>query len=236
MPNHKKIGPVGIALLVGAILFLFVFFLKDLLIPLLRLELAKDVDGAAALIRDRGIQGYLTVILVEALQMVVVFIPAEFIQISAALSFPFPLAVLLCDLGVCLGASIIFVLVRVYHIRNDAYEKREQSIAEFSDIVHERNTIFLLYFLFIMPLIPFGAICYYGSGKKLPFGKYIRTVATGVLPSIVTSNLMGAAGLAFLRSRLPLWVLVLIIVFFALLLFIAGILVIRRFYFRDKAG
>ncbi|MBP5225467.1 MAG: 1-acyl-sn-glycerol-3-phosphate acyltransferase, partial [Lachnospiraceae bacterium] len=59
---------------------------------------------------------------------------------------------------------------------------------------------------------------------------------TGVLPSIVTSNLMGAAGLAFLRSRLPLWVLVLIIVFFALLLFAAGILVIRLFYFRDKAG
>ncbi|MBQ9910319.1 MAG: 1-acyl-sn-glycerol-3-phosphate acyltransferase [Lachnospiraceae bacterium] len=234
--HHKKIGPLGIALLVGAILFLFAFFLKDILIPVLKLELEKDVEGAAALIQDRGIQGYLTVILVEALQMVVVFIPAEFIQISSALSFPFPLAVLLCDLGVCLGASIIFILVRIYHVRNDAYEKQQQNIAEFSDIVHERNTVFLLYFLFIMPLIPFGAICYYGSGRKLPYGKYIRTVATGVLPSIVTSNLMGAVGLAFLRSRLPLWVLVLIIVFFALLLFTAGILVIRRFYFRDKAG
>ena len=40
----------------------------------------------------------------------------------------------------------------------------------------------LLYFLFIMPLIPFGAICYYASGKKLRYAPYIRTVATGVIP------------------------------------------------------
>ena len=232
----SKIGPIGIALLVVAIVLLFAFFLKDLLIPLVRLELAKDVEGASELIRGRGILGILTVVLVEALQMVVVFIPAEFIQISSALSFPFPVAVLLCDLGVCLGASIIYVLVRVFHVRNDAYEKRQDSIAEFSGIVHERNIIFLLYFLFLMPLIPFGAICYYGSGKKLPYGKYIRTVATGVLPSIVTSNLMGAAGLAFLRNRLPLWVLILIIIFLGALLLFAGILIVRRVYFRDKAG
>ena len=227
-PN--KIGPVGIALLVLAVLVIFVFFLKDLLIPLIKLEVANDVDGAAELLRGRGILGGLAVILVEAIQMVVIFIPAEFIQISSALSFPFPIAVLLCDLGVCLGASIIYVLVRVFHVKNDAYEKRQEDINDFSGIVHERNI------MFIMPLIPFGAICYYGSGKKLPYGKYIRTVATAVLPSIISSNMVGAAGLAFLRNSLPLWLLVLIIVVLAVLLIIAGILVIRRVYFRGKAG
>ena len=233
-PN--KIGPIGIALLVLAILVIFVFFLKDLLIPLVKLEIANDVDGASELLRGRGILGGLAVILVEAIQMVVIFIPAEFIQVSSALSFPFPIAVLLCDLGVCLGASIIYVLVRVFHVKNDAYEKRQEDIDDFSEIVHERNIIFLLYFLFIMPLIPFGAICYFGSGKKLSYGKYIRTVATAVLPSIISSNMVGAAGLAFLRNSLPLWLLVLIIVVLAILLIVAGILVIRRVYFRGKAG
>ena len=74
-PN--KIGPVGIALLVVAVLVLFAFFLKDLLIPLIKLEIANDVDGAAELLRGRGILGGLTVILVEAIQMVVIFIPAD---------------------------------------------------------------------------------------------------------------------------------------------------------------
>ncbi len=233
-PN--KIGPVGIALLVAAILVMFAFFLKDLLIPLIRLEIANDVDGASELIRGRGILGGLAVVLVEAIQMVVIFIPAEFIQISSALSFPFPVAVLLCDLGVCLGASIIYVLVRVFNVKNDAYEKRQEDINDLSGIVHERNIIFLLYFLFIMPLIPFGAICYYGSGKKLPYGKYIRTVATAVLPSIISSNMVGAAGLAFLRNSLPLWLLILIIIVLAVLLILAGILLIHRMYFRGKAG
>ena len=59
--------------------------------------------------------------LVEALQEVVVFIPAEFIQISSGLSYPFYIALLLCDLGACLGATIIYVLVNLitdllYHV------------------------------------------------------------------------------------------------------------------------
>ena len=218
--------------IVLVILALFVFFLKDILLPLLRLELHRDLEGARALLAERGIQGALTVVLVEALQMVVVFVPAEFIQISSGLSYPFWAALLLCDAGVCLGATIIFVLVRVFRFQSAAYAKRRQRIDRLSAAVHERNTVLLLYLLFFMPIIPFGAICYYGSSTKLPYRKYILTVATGVVPSIVVSNLMGEAGLAFLKESMPLWLLVCIIVALAAALFVLIFFVIRRFCFR----
>ncbi len=224
---------LGILLL---ILLLFALFLKDILIPLLKLQLRRDFDGARALLASRGLEGALTVVLVEALQMVVVFVPAEFIQISSGLSYPFPAALLLCDLGVCLGATIIFVLVRFFRFQSSAYARRRQRIERLSAAVHERNTVLMLCLLFFMPIIPFGAICYYGSSTALPYRKYILTVAGAVIPSIVVSNLMGAAGMAFLRESLPLWMLLCIIVLLALALFVLILVLIRRFCFRGAEG
>lgn len=232
----RQFGPVAVALIVLAVVGLFSFFLIDIMIPFIRLQSAKDVEGAAQLLKDRGWKGFLAVSLVEALQMLVVFIPAEFIQISSGLSYPFYMALILCDFGVCLGATIIFVLVRVFHVISGAAERNRKKIDRISANMHDRNTVFLIYLLFFMPLVPFGAICYYGSGTKLPYRKYILTVATGVVPSIITSNLMGAAGRAFMSNALPIWLLVLIIVFLAALLFLLVWFFIRKYFLKGTSG
>lgn len=221
-----------VALIVLAIVAMFAFFLKDIMIPFIRMQANHDVDGATELLKDRGILGLLSVMLIEALQMVVVFIPAEFIQISSGLSYPFPMALIICDLGVGLGATIIFALVRLFHVHSTAYERTKRKIDMVSAKTKERNTVFFLYLLFFMPLIPFGAICYFGSGSKLRYRKYLFTVMTGVLPSIVVSNLMGAAGTAFLRNSLPLWLLIVIIIVLAALLFVLIAIFIKRFVFK----
>ncbi len=220
----------------AAVLVLLGFFLKDILIPFVRMELRNDFDGAKSLLRDKGVLGCLTVTLVEALQMIVIFIPAEFIQISSGLSYPFYVALPLCDLGVCLGASIIFVLVRAFRLSNPVFEKRRRAIDRISEQAHARSVTMILYLLFFMPIIPFGAICYYGSGTKLSYGRYIRTVATGVVPSIVVSNLMGAAGRAFLANDLPIWLLVVILVVLAAALFVLIFVFLDRLAFKDCNG
>ena len=234
--SSSKKGRIVVAFAFVSVITLFALFLKDIMIPFIRLEIANDLDGASELLRSRGVLGFLSVTLVEALQMVVVFIPAEFIQISSGLSYPFPVALLLCNLGVCLGATIIFILVRFFHISTSAYEKRRVKIDRLSAATHDRNTVFLLYLLFFMPLVPFGAICYYGSGTKLRYRRYILTVATGVIPSIVVSNLMGTAGKAFIVNDLPFWLLVLIIVVLAAILFMIVWIFIRRFYLKGTEG
>lgn len=234
--SRRNIGKPAIALVLLAIAVLFSFFFRDILIPFIRMELNNDVQGATMLLRNKGIQGFLAVSLIEALQMVVVFIPAEFIQISSGLSYPFPVALLLCVTGVCLGASMIFFLVRVLHVTNSAYSKRQKRLDRVALAAKNRNTVTLLYLLFFMPIVPFGAICYYGSNTKLTYGKYIFTVCTGVIPSIVVSNLMGAAGTAFLVNSLPLWLLVLIILILASLLFLLVGIFIKRMCFKGTEG
>ncbi len=203
------------------------------MIPFLKLEIRRDFAGAQELLRTRGLLGALTVMLVEALQMVIVFIPAEFIQISTGLSYPFPSALILCDLGVCLGATIIYALFRSVSGRSALFRKNDERISRLSAAFPEKDVVLLMYLLFFMPIVPFGAICYYGCGRKLPYKTYLRTVATGVIPSVIVSNLMGAAGEAFLLNAIPLWALILIVIFLAALLFAAIITLIERFFFRE---
>jgi len=77
------------------------------------MQVNNDIDGASALLKEKGFMGGIAVILIEALQMVIIFVSAEFIQISSGLSYPIYLSLPLCDIGICLGATIIFLLVRV---------------------------------------------------------------------------------------------------------------------------
>ena len=233
----KKTSRIIILLCALTALLLFAFFLKDILIPFVRLEINNDMDGAKELLRSRGLLGCLIVPLVEAFQMVVIFIPAEFIQISSGLSYPFPVALLLCDIGVCLGASIIFLLVRTLKFHSEAYDRQKETIDTLARSGKKhRSTVLFMLLLFIMPLIPFGAICYYGSSTKIRYRHYILTVAGGVIPSIVTSNLMGEAAKEFIRDALPLWLLILIIVLLGAALLAVLTVFLNKFFLRESDG
>ncbi len=231
----KKTSRTIIVFCAVAALLLFAFFLKDILVPLIKLEIGNDVEGAKKLLLSKGLLGCAIVPLVEALQMIVIFIPAEFIQISSGLSYPFPVALLLCDLGVCLGASLIFLFVRTFRFQNDTYDKSKKEIEQLEK-KGSKSTVLLMLLLFIMPLIPFGAICYYGSGSKVRYRQYILTVAGGVVPSIATSNLMGKAARAFIIKAIPLWLLILIIVLLGAVLFTVLAFFLNRYYFKESDG
>ena len=231
----RSVSRIIVLASLAVVVFLFVFFLKDILIPYVKLELAHDLDGAKELLLSKGILGPITVVLVEGLQMVVVFISAEFIQISAGMSYPFYLSILLCDLGVCFGASIIYVLVKAFKFTSESLEKNEERIERIAAASKkERSAVLLMYLLFIMPIIPFGAICYYGSRANIKYGRYILTVATGVIPSIITSIFMGTAAKYFLGNDLPLWLLILIIIGLGALLFAILFVFLDKVYFKEN--
>ena len=223
---------VGLSLIV--IVVLFVWFLKDILAPLFSMELKGNFDEAREMLESKGLLGASCVILIEALQMVVVFIPAEFIQVSSGLSYPFHMSLILCDLGVCLGATLIFLLSRICRINSESSRKSKTTIGSLSSRMGERSTMMLMYLLFITPIVPFGAICYYGSSTDISYRRYMLTVSTGVIPSIITSNLIGTSAKAFIRNSIPMWLLILIIVLLMILLLAAIWLLLDKVMFKGK--
>ena len=151
----KRLERLIIVISVIVVIGLFVFFLKSVMIPFIRFELKHDIDGARDLLCGKGIIGFFAVAIVEALQMVVVFIPAEFIQISSGLSYPFPIALALCDIGVCLGATIIFILVRNFRFSTEAYNKNKKKIdALASGEKSDRGIILFMYFALFFNVNP----------------------------------------------------------------------------------
>ena len=235
--NKKVEKAIVIASLLIIIVF-FLFFLRNVVVPFVKAELSNDVDAAKDILRAHGVFGALSITIVEALQMVVIFISAEFIQISAGLTYPLPLAIILCDLGVCLGATIIFILVRTFRYSSSSYEKRKGKLERLSagPLNTDKSMMLLMYLLFFMPIVPFGAICYRGSCSKLPYGKYLLTVSTGAVPSILTSIVMGNAARLFLSNRIPLGYLILIIVVCAAALFALIWIFLDRVLFRHNNG
>ena len=215
---------------------LFCFFLLDILIPFLDLQMKGEPGGARALLRERGALGFLAVTLVETLQMALAFIPAGIIPIACGLGYPFPIALLLCELGVCAGAALIFVLARVRGFRPAAYEKRRLALERFTAGLRDRPVTARFYLLVFMPLIPFGVICYYGSGSRIRYGRYIFTVATGALPSIAVSSLIGTAVRVFLVNGRPLWPLLIIAALLAAVHAAGMFLLLDRFCFRESDG
>ncbi len=235
MKKRTQRAITGAALIITVALL--ALFIKDILIPLFRLELTHDTEGARELLVSKGIPGLAAVSIVEALQMVVVFIPAEFIQISAALSYPFYITVPVCDFGVFLGATVIFILVRTFRYDNAQYEKNMEKISQIRrKMSKDKSTVFLMFILFMMPVVPFGAIAYYGASSKLSYKKYITTMSLGALPDILTSNVMGAATRIFIVNSLPIPLLILIIIVLAVLLFIAVAVFMDKVYFKENDG
>ena len=231
--KRKIIERVVILVIALAVIGLLVFFLSGTFFPFIKMEINQDFDGAKELLMSKGFIGYATVSVIEALQMVVIFIPAEFIQLTSGMAYPWWVAIILCDIGVMLGATIIYLLVNIFKFDGDIFN-RSSKIEKYAKLSRNRSTIILMYVLFIMPIIPFGAICYYGSNKKVPYYKYLITCGTGVIPSICTSILMGSAIKQFIANSLPIWLLILIIIGLAAILFALLAFVLHRFFFKQN--
>jgi len=232
--KKKILYAVGFTLTVAVIALLLFFFLKDTIFELRRLTMDHDEDGIKEFLRSKGWWGYVTVVIVEALEMLVICIPAEFIQFPAGISFPFYIAIPLCDAGVMLGASVIYLLVHTFKMDPPLQGKREKKLESIEKTAGDVKIQMLMYFLFVTPIIPFGAICYYCSSKKISYGKYLFTVATGVLPSIITSIIMGSGARYFIAHDISVWFFVLLVFLLGTVLFIGMFFIGRKFIYKKE--
>lgn len=239
----KKKNKIALFILALAVIFLLVIFFRNIIYGIYKIMTNDGLSPEArkeqidALLKARW-YGFLIVPAVEALQMVVVFLPSEFIQLAAGISFDWWQAIILCDFGVFAGASLIYFFVRVFKWGPPVAKASQDRLNE----LHNRKKLgkgvrSLMHILFVMPAVPFGLTCYYGARSgKVNYKKYILTCVAGVLPSICTSVLIGNLFVYFANKGYPIWILIVCFVLFALaLLFLAG-RVISKTYFKENMG
>ena len=233
----KKRYKIAFFILTLGIVALLFFFFRNIILDVIKYAKDKNTEAISGVLKEYGIFGTIAIIVIEALQMVVVFIPAEFIQIASGISYNPLIAFILCDLGVFLGATIIYVLVNVFRMDQSFMSKHNKKINKMSKKTSKKGGIqALMYILFVMPVVPFGAICYFGSSMKLSYRRYILTCVTGVIPSILSSILLGNLFIYFTASGLPLWILIVAIILVIGILFLAASLIMKKLHFKKQEG
>ncbi len=230
----KKISKQKVFICVVAIITLTIlfFFLKNIIFEIIKLQLQNKPEEVKKLLLDQGWYGCLSVILVEGLQMVVVLISAEFIQISAGISYPWYVAAPLCSIGILLGASIIYMLCNLTKFDSSMFTKQNNKIQSISK--HKQNVQLLMYILFWMPIVPFGAICYYGANAKISYRRYIFTCLTATIPSIFASIFLGKFITFAIIKDVPIWVILLLVIGVMLLLIITCAIILNLTIFKQN--
>lgn len=166
-----------------------------------------------------GWRGYIVLGALSMLQVVCTFLPAEPIQVLAGITFPFPVALLCCMVGIVLGNTLIYMLQNVFgdSLRSIFVKKLNLDMEKIAQSSKVTVIIFVLYFL---PAIPYGMICFLAASLGMSYRRYIAVTALGSLPSACIG--VGLGHMAIMSD----WIVSVCI--FAALIALAGIVFYKR--------
>ncbi len=214
--NKKKLW-----LLVPLLIFvaLLAVFIKDI-VNIFPLITSKSEDSVRAALDTLGMRGGIVICFIVAVQLLIVFIPCEFMEIMAGITYGPIWGSIICLAGVFVGASIIYAVVNVCNLKIEKLFGNSKSYDTIMRLNNSSKSVgkFLL-ILFFLPAIPIGLICYFGSSTNINYFRYILVTCIGCLPSIIIDSVLGYVFIAAI-GKYFVWILLAIIVVTVLALII----------------
>ena len=186
--NKKKLY-----LIIPIVLFLglLAIFIKDI-VQMLPLIKNADEESVRAALSTLGSKGAIVIGCIVAVQLLIVFMPCEFMEIMSGVAYGPWWGTLICITGVIVGASLIYALINVFNVKLEVLFAKSKSYETISKLSRSTKSISkLLLILFFLPAIPLGVICYFGSTTNLKYHWYILITAIGALPSIIIDSVLG---------------------------------------------
>ena len=233
----KKLSWEKLAIIFIAVITLGLlgYFISDLVVDIIKLNKQGILGSINTNVSDKNVFKWLAVIFIEAMQMIVVFISAEIIQIAASISFVWYIAIALCITGIALGATIIYILVNKFNFDHSVFNKKTKKIEYIQKRRKKDSSIqTLMYILLLTPIVPFGAVCYFGATNKISFKRYILTIVTGTIPSILISMVFGNAIIEFIIRDIKWWLLLIILLGLLIIVFSLVAVILNKLFFKPN--
>lgn len=142
-----------------------------------------------------GWRGIVSVGLLSMLQVVLMFLPAEPVQVVAGVGYGLWSGLLICIAGVFVGNTIIYICYKVFGKRMSEYYSKKIDI-DFSSAKTKRGISLVVLILYILPAIPYGMICFFAAGMGLNYPRYIILTVLGALPSVLIGVALGHLAIA----------------------------------------
>ncbi|MBQ8880191.1 MAG: TVP38/TMEM64 family protein [Clostridia bacterium] len=195
MKEKKKLKPQTVINLVA----LFVIIALVIFITVRYFDTFKSLGTDEGLeifvneIQSTGIFGALILILVQTLQVVVAFIPGEFVELGAGVMFGPWLGLLLCLIGLNLGTALIFLFVRWFGKAFVQDNVREREFERLKFLNNPRRALIIMFFIFIIPGIPKDILIYPVPLTKVKLHHFMIVSTIARIPTVITSTITGSA-------------------------------------------
>lgn len=182
------INIVAIILLIALFISLY-FIFKD------KFDLLNTKEGLENFINDvqnTGFLGGIILVVIQILQVVVAFIPGEFVELASGIMFGPVLGLVLCLIGLNIGTIIIFGLVKLLG-KPFVDENVSDHNQKFLFLNNSNRTLIILFFIFLIPGIPKDILIYLVPLTKVKIWQFLIVSSVSRIPSILTSTIAGTS-------------------------------------------
>lgn len=178
------------ALISFAVLLCVISFLTYFLIVRFS-KIAKTGEEFRDFIKGYGTYGAFVAIGIQTLQVLIALIPGEFVEIGMGYAYGWFEATLFSLVGVAIGSSLIFLLVKKFGIRFVEIFVSRDKINELKFIRSEEKLKRLTFILFFIPGTPKDLLTYFIGLTRMSLKDFLGITLFARITSLVSSTVGG---------------------------------------------
>jgi uncharacterized membrane protein YdjX (TVP38/TMEM64 family) len=187
-------------------------------------EVFSSLETLRASVAAAGMWGPALFVALQALQVVVFFIPGELVQLAGGALFGVAAGTLLSVAGIAVGSVVVFSVSRALGAAFVAAIFGGERTARLGGLARSPRAAAAFFLLFAIPGIPKDLLCFVAGLSRMRLASFLAVSLVARLPGIVGSSVMGDAAS---EGRLGILFGLLGV---ASLLFVLGILFRERLY------
>ncbi len=178
--------------IVSLIVILGIYYWDDIKL----LATQEGQEEFATKIRSTGFLGFIIILTIQALQVVVAFIPGEFVEIISGMLFGTIGGLIVCLLGLIIGNIIIFGLIKLLGKTIIELNIQNKYQNKFKFLQNKTKALTILFFIYFIPGPPKDVITYFIPFTKIKMVPFIIVTSIARIPTIISSTLVGASIIA----------------------------------------
>lgn len=215
---HKRISLASTILKFVLLLFIIAgiplyvyFFQPDLL------QQFSSLDQISAMFREYKGYSALVCIIAQIIQIIICFIPGQWIQIASAYALGFWLGLLLSLTGAVIGSVITYYLAKI--LGQDAMHLifGEEKINSFVQKLNSKKAFALVFLFYLIPGFPKDLLAYAAGISDMKLKAFLLVSMVGRTPGMIGSLLIGK------QIEIGAYTAATIIAIIAVILFIFGV-------------
>lgn len=182
-----------------------IYFLKHSKV----IEHIGNLNGFIYYIKSQGKYAYLVFLVIFALKPLILIIPSNILSISSGIVFGPILGTILTSIGFFVSGSLAFFIARI--LGRDAVNKILRGKALNLNNKLEHNGFKVLFFLRLIPVLPYDPVSYAVGLSKVKYRDFIIASVIGVVPEVVCYSIIGENAMNPLSPKffIPLSIIVL---------------------------